>query len=109
MYVGKTHASPQIISRAIVYASNNNGYVAAANPNITATIYGKNGTSPANGTDGTAIGTLGPFADTADESAGREITCTDQSTSWDHNWVYFSKDGAVATMNCAEIQFYVLS
>jgi hypothetical protein len=102
-YVGKTLASPSAVASATIYASNNNGYQASANPDITVTLYGKTGSAPANGTDGTSIGTLGPFTDTANESAGRDITMTDTTSVWDHVWAYIEKSGAAATFNCSEL------
>jgi hypothetical protein len=101
-YVGKTLASPSAVASAMIYGSNNNGYQASANPDITVTLYGKTGAAPANGTDGTSIGSLA-FTDTANESAGRAITMTDTTTVWDHVWAYIVKSGAAATFNCAEL------
>ena len=41
-YLGKTY-SLKIFSRAIVYGSNNNGFIQTGAPTVTLSIYGKNG------------------------------------------------------------------
>lgn len=106
-YVGKTHVDPKLPSRAVVYGSNNNGYFGGSNPTITLTLYGKNGAAPANATDGTLIGTLASFTDTADESGTpREIPCTDTETYWDHNWVRIQSSSS-GTIICSEVILYV--
>jgi len=106
-YVGKTLSGPKQFARARVYGSSNQGYVNAANPNVTLDIYGKAGTAPSSATDGTLLGTL-TFADTADESAYREIDSTDFGTLWDHLWVRLSHDGASAAHGVAELELYEL-
>jgi hypothetical protein len=84
-YVGKTMASPTVIHSAVVYGTNDQGFISGSNPSVTLDLYGKQGTAPANATDGTIIGTV-TFTDTADESAGRSITST-SAVMWDHVWV----------------------
>jgi len=104
-WVGKTLAAASQIHRVVVHGSDDAGFVSGANPSVTLTMYGKEGTVPANSTDGTVIGTLAAFTDTADESAGRTITCTDRETEWDHVWVKIDHDGSTATMSVAELIF----
>jgi hypothetical protein len=84
-YVGKTMAAPTVIHSAVVYGTNDQGFISGSNPSVTLDLYGKQGTAPANATDGTVIGTV-TFTDTADESAGRSIT-SDSAVLWDHVWV----------------------
>jgi hypothetical protein len=107
-YAGFTLAAAKKIHSVKVYGSNDQGFVNGANPNVTLTLYAKTGTAPANGTDGTAIGTLAAFADTADESAGKTITVDEDyvNTEYLHVWVYASQDGAAATMAIAEVDVY---
>jgi hypothetical protein len=104
-YVGKTLATAARIVKARLRGSNDAGYVSGANPGIEARLYGKQGTAPANGTDGTLLGTIS-FTDTANESAAREITSTDTDTAWDHVWVNVLQDGAAATMAVAELELF---
>jgi hypothetical protein len=101
-YVGKTYAAGKAMSRVVVYGSNDDGFMYAANPSVTITLYGKNGV-PANGTDGTSLGTL-TFTDTADESGGRTVSSTDTSTTYTNVWVYIN-GGAISTA-CAELVMY---
>lgn len=98
-------ASPKRIISAKVYGSNNAGFVNVINPNVTITLYGKNGGAPANGTDGTALGSIS-FVDTADESAGRTILSTDIATSWDYVWANVVQDGAANHIAMAELELY---
>jgi hypothetical protein len=107
-YAGFTLAAAKKIQSVKVYGSDDQGFVNAANPNVTLTLYGKTGTAPASGTDGTAIGTLAAFADTANESAGRTITVDEAyvNTEYLHVWVYATHDGAAATMAVAEVDVY---
>jgi hypothetical protein len=105
-YIGKTLAAAEPIHSVKIYGSNDAGYVSAINPNVTVKLYGKTGTAPANGTDGTLLATLTPFADTADESVARTITSTDTTTPYLHVWLYFTHDGAANAINVAEIEFF---
>lgn len=85
MYVGKTLAAPTAIDRIVAYGANNDGFVTNANPACTISIYGKNGATPSNGTDGTLLGSVS-FTDTSNESAGRAIASSDKDTKWAHVW-----------------------
>jgi hypothetical protein len=105
IYVGKSLATAQAIHSAKIYGSNNAGYYSSTNTNMTADLYGKQGTAPADGTDGTVIGTLA-FSDTANESVARTITATDANTLWDHVWVNLSYAGAADTMYFAELELF---
>src|SRR6185369_16745248 len=104
-YVGKTLATAVPIHSVKIYGSNDAGYVSTINPSVTATLYGKNGSAPSNGTDGTSIGTLA-FTDTADEHVARTITASDPSTYYKHVWVNFSHNGAANAVNVAELEFF---
>lgn len=86
-WVGKTLASAKIFGRAIVYGSNNRGFVFGSNPTVTLYIRGKNGSAPSSETDGTILGTV-TFTEGDDESAGRVINTTDPNNTWDHLFVH---------------------
>lgn len=73
IWIGLTWLAAQTISKVTVYGSNNEGYVVGSNPSATISLYAKNGTAPASGTDGTLLNEI-MFTDTGDESAGRNIT-----------------------------------
>jgi hypothetical protein len=105
-YVGKSYSAGKKFSKAIVYGPNDDGFVYASNPSVTLTVYGKNGSNPANSTDGTSIGSL-TFTDTGNESAGRTITSTDTVTAYDRIWVTVSGAGS-QSYSMAEIVLYEL-
>lgn len=94
-YVGKTTAVPTAIESATVHGSNDAGYLSVDNPTITLTLFGKQGSAPANSGDGTSLGSIN-FTDTNDESAGRAITSSDTATYWDHVWVRVTHNGGSA-------------
>jgi hypothetical protein len=101
-YVGKT-ISKRVFS-ATVYGCNDRGYVVSADPSVTITLYGKTGAAPANGTDGTALGSV-TFTDTANESGNpRSMTSSDTETLWDHTWVDVVSSGT--SIAIAEVQIY---
>jgi len=100
-------AAPKRVFQAIVFGSNNQGYVNASNPSVTLRLMAKNGSSPANPADGTEIGILTPFTDTANESANpRTVISADQTTLWDYVWVRVTHDGAANTIAIAEVQIF---
>ncbi len=107
-YVGKTLASSAVIRSVNIYGSNDAGYVSTINPTVVATLYGKTGSAPSSGTDGTAIGNIS-FTDTADEHVARTITCTDPTTYYLHVWVNFTHNGAANQINVAELEFFSAS
>lgn len=106
-WVGKTLAASKIFGKAIIYGSDNAGFAGNSNPTITLTMYGKTGSAPANSTDGTVLGTTS-FSDTADESAGREISSTNEAAAWAHIWVRVSDSVGTDNLNVAELELYEL-
>jgi hypothetical protein len=102
-YIGKT--TTKRVFKALVAGSNDRGYVNAINPNMTLTLYGKTGTAPASGTDGTSLGSI-TFADTAMEGVAREIISNNNEAIWNHIWLYITHDGAVNHMYCGDLQLY---
>jgi hypothetical protein len=108
IWVGHTLTTPKAIYKAVVYGTNDVGYVTGANPSITITLYGKNGTAPANGTDGTELGSV-TFTDTADESGNPRTITVDNplnETVYDHVFINIVQNGAAATMCVAEMDTY---
>lgn len=106
-YIGKNYSSlPQNIVQAIVYAPSNGGLVSVANPTVTIDLYGKNGSAPASGTDGTLLGTLS-VSDGA-VSASHTIDSSDVTTYWDYVWVRLSNAHTSGSYNpgVAEVEFY---
>lgn len=103
-YVGQSFAAAKRFSKAVAYGPNDRGFIDFTNPSVTITIYGKNGSNPANAVDGATLGSL-TFTDTADESAGRGIQLN-SATAYDHIWAYIN--GGSASTYCAELAFFEL-
>jgi hypothetical protein len=102
-YVGTSiTAGPKSIFSCTVYGSNDNGFVSGANPTVTLNLRGKNDSQPSSQTDGTIVGTVS-FTDTANESAGRAITMSDQTTQYDYFVVQITHNGAAASTQIAEV------
>jgi len=102
-YVGKTTAAPTAVESVTVHGTDNQGYVASVNPSTTLTLFGKQGSAPANSGDGTSLGST-TFTDTANESTGRTINSSDTATYWDHVWVRLTHaDGSARTVGIAEL------
>jgi predicted phage tail protein len=105
-WIGKTPATPTAIHRVRVYGSTDQGFIDSATPSVTIDLYGKNGASPNDGTDGTKLGST-TFTDTTDESAGRDVFSNDDVTVWDHLFVRIQNDaGGTTQINCAELDVY---
>ena len=104
-YVGYTLAASKPISFVNIYGSNDAGYVASANPEVTFTLYAKTGSAPSTSTDGTVIGTT-TITDSTDESAATAIYSTDTVTEWAHVWVKIDHDGSAASIYVAELDIF---
>jgi hypothetical protein len=108
-YAGKTFAPGKRIAQAVVWGSNNIGYVVSINPTVTLVLRGKTGAAPASRTDGTSLGSIS-FTDTENESGNpRTIVSSDTTTVWDHVWIDFSHNGVASNCFFAEIQFTELT
>lgn len=104
-FVGLDFSSnPQAVTGVTVYGSNDQGYVNGSTPNVTITLYGKNGSIPTLASRGTSLGTA-TAADTANESGGRAITSSDTTTLYDYLAIVVEHDGAAATMYVAQVEF----
>jgi predicted RecA/RadA family phage recombinase len=104
-YAGKNYSlSPKRITQVVAYPSNASSWFSAADGtlNVTLTLYGKNGGAPANSTDGTSLGSVGPFSE---DGASRTITSSDTTTLWDYVWVGMLSSGSTGTRYMAELIF----
>lgn len=101
MYIGKTLVTPAALYSARVFGSLDAGFTSGGS-NVTATLYGKTGTAPANGTDGTALGSALTVPDPSGVTLN--ITSNDTATYWDHVWVNVTQ-GANTAISVAEVDF----
>lgn len=105
-YVGKTFGSGQFISAILARGSTNFGFSSAGTAeNVTIDIYGKQGTAPANSTDGTLIGSSGVIVD-ADDNTEVNVASNNTGTAFDHGWARISSG---ANVFCAELTIKVLT
>jgi hypothetical protein len=106
-WVGKQLPTAKAIHQVIVYGSTDQGFNTSSSASLTINLYGKNGASPNNATDGgTLLGTI-TFNDTGDESAGRTILSTDTETTWGNVWVHvINNAGGTTALNVAELVIY---
>lgn len=98
-YVGKTLDVAQTCKKVKIYPSSNNGFSDQAT--VTITLYGKQGTAPANATDGTSLGTTGSISDT---TSMQTINSSNTATEYDHLWVTITQSSGIIYV--AEVQFY---
>lgn len=106
-YVGKDYSSaPKRIGQALVYGSNEAGYVGGSNPTVTLALYGKSGSPPSSSTDGTELGSL-TFVELTNESSPRTVQSSDHDTAWDYVWIRVSHTAASSAMVLAEARFYL--
>jgi hypothetical protein len=102
-YVGRSFGSGKRIHSATIYGSNDSGFI-ATNPTVTITLRGSNDGAPTDpAADGVQIGSITPFVDTSNESAGRAFTMTDQATAYEHVWAYLTHNGAAGDIRFAEL------
>ena len=106
MWVGKTLTAAFPISKVVTYGSSDAGYDGAGTgQTVTITLYGKNGTAPSSGTDGTSLGTTGSFVE-ADNADPKTINSSDTATAYEHVWVYVQ---GVNNQFIAELEIYVMA
>jgi hypothetical protein len=85
-YAGKNYtSSPKRIYQAIVTSLTNGFDASGTSTTITLTLYGKNGSAPANGTDGTVLSTT-TFTDT-ESLHSKTLVSSQPGTLWDYVWV----------------------
>lgn len=101
-YIGKTMAVPTAIESVHVYGTSDHGYAQGADPSITITLFGKQGSAPANSGDGTVLGSS-TFTDAPGDN--RVINSSDTATYWNHVWIRITHtDGTPRDLQCAELQ-----
>jgi hypothetical protein len=100
-YAGKTFDVAMRILQVVSFPSTDSGYAAGEVGNITLQLYGKNGTAPANSTDGTLLSS-GTLADTTSQTV---IASNDSTTSYTHVWVRVANASAT-NVYLAELQFF---
>lgn len=95
---------PQAVGSVVVRGSNDQGFVNGATPSVTIKLYGKNSSVPTIASPGTELGTS-TFTDTANELAGRTVSSSDTSTTYDYLAVTITHDGTDADMYIAQVTF----
>lgn len=107
-YVGRHFGGgAQVIGSVTVYPSNDGGFAGTGSlsgkATITINLYAKN-TAPAFATDGTLIGTSGPFSDGLAAKTVQSIS----AATWNYVWVQISGAGGGfgAGAFCAELQLF---
>jgi hypothetical protein len=115
-YVGKNYsgASAQAIGSATVYPTSDYGFSFAfseeafVDQSLTITLRLRaKATAPSSPSDGTLLGTTGPFSEAGYVSGGpRTITSTDTVTTWNYVWVEIESSISNWLVGCSEVQFY---
>lgn len=103
-YVGKNAtSSPKAVEKVTCYGAASFGFAGGASvPNVTIDLYAKNGSAPTGPTDGTLLGSSGPFADS--NGAVVTVNSSDTSTTWDYFGVAITPAADFAFI--AEAMFY---
>lgn len=83
---GVTLSAPAAIHSADVTSATNGFDASGLTTPITLQLWAKQGAAPANGTDGTLIGSVGPFTD-VNATTVKTIASNNTTTEWDHVWV----------------------
>lgn len=104
-YVGKTYSPAKAVTSVDIYSSSDTGFSGGGAADIDISFYGKNGSAPANGTDGTLLGSVTTFSD-VNSTTQKSITSNDQSTTWDHVWIYVESSAGGADTRVAELIIY---
>jgi hypothetical protein len=106
MYIGRSFSTPVKVFKAEVAGSTDAGYVNGLSGNLNIKLFGKQGSAPANGTDGIPLHSIG-FYDETDEGGVRALISSDRDTAWDHVWLYVEQQsGSDASMFIGEIKIY---
>lgn len=102
-YIGKDFGvgNAKSISSCIIFPSNDFGYHNPDQDPMVITLYGNN-TLPANGTDGTVLGSV---TITVDDEESRTIQSSDITTAWRYVWCNYVPN-ASTTIFCAEMLFF---
>lgn len=84
-WAGVTLSAPAPIQNVEVTSATNGFDASGLTTTITLQLYGKQGTAPANGTNGTLLGSI-TFTD-VNATTTKTINSNDTTTEWDHVWV----------------------
>lgn len=104
-YWGKDYsAGPKRIIQARTFGANDDGYAVNSGATVTISLYGKIGSAPANGTDGTLLGQVGNIVGSLDVQTPQVIPSNDSDTLWDYVWVYIAVSAGNSRL--AEAEFY---
>jgi hypothetical protein len=104
-YIGKDFGASngKAVSKVIVYPAPSEGFLQSSTGNLELDLYASN-TLPANGTDGTLLGTSGSIADT---TSSVSIATSDALTEYRYFWIYVDPAAAsVAGIFVGELQFF---
>ena len=106
-YVGKDYGAgnEKKVAQLKAFGSNNLGFYSGTDHPFELRLYGKNGTAPANGTDGVELGRI-TFTDTGNESNGRIVYSNDAQTAWRYVWAYLKGTTGTGAIFWAEVEFY---
>lgn len=85
-WAGVTLGTASAVSHVEVTSATNGFDASGSATQITLKLYGKQGSAPTSATNGTLLGTMGPFTD-VNSATTRTIASTDTSTAWNHLWV----------------------
>lgn len=98
-YVGKAYPSAMIFGKAVLYPSSDNGF---AGSTTTLRIYGKNGSNPANATDGTILAEMTGVPNSITTPV--TLFTLDDANTYDRIWAYSSGNNA----SFSELELYQL-
>lgn len=104
-YGGVTFTSAQPINEAQITGSSDRDF-GTSNVSMTAYLYGKSGSAPASGTDGTSLGST-TWTDGGTQTT-KTITSSDTTTSYDHMWVYILSTDGADNIHPSEFVFYTM-
>lgn len=105
-FVGKTlGGSAYPISKIVLYGSSDAGFQGLVGASVTLKLFGKNGTAPANTTDGTELATS-TITDPENNTA-QTLMSSDTVTAYEHVWGTVQAAGQSTFV--AEIEIYVMA
>lgn len=103
-YAGVALSASTKISYAEIDSQTNGFDASGSTTSITLKLYGKTGSVPSSGTDGTLLCTVGPFTDVNSLNT-KTLTSSDQTTLFDYVWIYVSTGVWSAAV---ELRFYAV-
>lgn len=107
-WVGEAFPVAYVFKQAKIFGTNSGeGFTDLTTGPVTISIYGKN-SAVSSGSDGTLLGSI-TFNNTTNESAGRTIDLSSNTTGYTHGHAYIVGtlvSGAPPSTYCAELQFF---